>query len=102
VCVLKYLLKIIVKTEPYNAALFYKLAQPIVRLSGRKEMYFFNSSPIYINFLIIVNRILEQTLSMVSKAIDLDSSKSEYNAEMGYILLLLGENNFHIKAFVLH
>lgn len=64
--------QILQKNEPTNAALFYELARPFVRLSNRQP------------------QVLEQAQQLASKAVDLDSSKSEYKSELGYIYLLAG------------
>jgi tetratricopeptide repeat protein 21B len=58
--------------EPYNAELFFTLAQPFVRLAGRKEV------------------ILERAAMLVNRACDINPSKSEYRSELGYIYFLLG------------
>ncbi|KAI9346469.1 hypothetical protein BDR26DRAFT_855632 [Obelidium mucronatum] len=60
------------KSEPSNAGLYYSMAQAFSRLAGRKET------------------ILEQTLSLASKAVEIEPSKVEYKCELGFIHFLLG------------
>ncbi|KAJ3246801.1 Tetratricopeptide repeat protein 21B [Chytriomyces hyalinus] len=60
------------KTEPLNAGLYFSMAQAFSRLSGRKEV------------------ILEQTIVLASKAIEIDPSKSEYKCELAFNHFLLG------------
>ncbi|KAJ3318719.1 Tetratricopeptide repeat protein 21B [Blyttiomyces sp. JEL0837] len=61
------LFSILQKSEPKNAHYFYSLAQPFVRLAGRKDV------------------VLEQAAMMVSRAIDLNPHKSIYKSELGNI-----------------
>ncbi|KAI9362925.1 hypothetical protein DFJ73DRAFT_542372 [Zopfochytrium polystomum] len=69
---LSNLYQVLLKSEPTNAQLFFEMAQPFARLAFRRET------------------ILEQTQRLVSKAIELDPTKSEYKAELGQIYLFLG------------
>ncbi|KAJ3030267.1 UNVERIFIED_CONTAM: Tetratricopeptide repeat protein 21B [Siphonaria sp. JEL0065] len=60
------------KSEPSNAGLYFSMAQAFSRLAGRKES------------------ILEQTLSLASKAVEIEPSKVEYKCELGFVHFLLG------------
>ncbi|KAJ3084734.1 Tetratricopeptide repeat protein 21B [Rhizoclosmatium hyalinum] len=60
------------KTEPSNAGLYFSMAQAFSRLAGRRES------------------VLEQTLSLAAKAVEIDSSRVEFKCELGFIHFLLG------------
>ena len=61
------------KVEPKNAELFYSTARPFARLANRNP------------------RILDLCLKFVDRAISINSTKSEYHAELAYIYFLQGQ-----------
>ncbi|KAJ3382196.1 Tetratricopeptide repeat protein 21B [Entophlyctis sp. JEL0112] len=63
----------IAKTEPLNAGLYYLMAQTFCRLAGRRDI------------------ILEQTASLIAKAIELEPSNMAFKCEMGFIYFLMGK-----------
>ncbi|KAJ1547291.1 Tetratricopeptide repeat protein 21B, partial [Cladochytrium tenue] len=88
---------IIQKAEPTNAQLFFELAQPVVRLAFRKDMYVLLAQ---LNITYGVSgSILSQADQLVAKAIELDSSCSEYKSEMGLIKLLQGKIDLAVEYY---
>ncbi|XP_043931290.1 tetratricopeptide repeat protein 21B [Protopterus annectens] len=67
--------------EPHNAELFYKMALAFSRACGRKQ------------------QVLQQTQTLVERAVSLDSNNSELATELGYQMVLQGKMKEALKCY---